>query len=732
MALSKEPAPINAADALAVRPSREEILETIISNAAEAAHRRVTPRSVDWSGVSPARVASIFAALAERSLAPPRDLVDTLLVAGHTVPTDCTRDLQQRALNDLNRGAVAPALIAEDLSRLAEHEHIRPEVAGAIVDRLMSLGSDDEACSLGLTLWPSMPQALSPVRAKLASHLAALSPLQIRLAGFSTTEMLATDLGPAFGSAGRNARISQAEFGGALTTLLKPDAEADVHIVLLDFDSLAARDWRLHPAALHNRLVEQADNLSAALSTFASQSTSPLLINSIPLPSAPTAGLLDSRHHSGLRHAVHLINARLFAASERSGNIIVIDADRALADIPSSRHHDPKLWFYGRIAYSANASRAIASAFAETWALLARGTAKVLALDFDNTLWGGTYGEDGLERLACGEDYPGNAFQAFQQECLRLKRQGFLLVALSKNDPDAITVFERHPGMILKPSDFAATAINWQSKPQNIRQIASELNLGLDSFIFIDDSPHEREAMRRLVPEVAVAELPTDPARRPIWLRELTRTWPIRLTDEDERRTEMYAAERQNRALKNSAASVEEYLRGLQQRLTVSHVAPETVVRVAQMHQRTNQFNLTTRRLTDADIATYLDHPERGLALLGRVADKFGDHGIAITATVSFEGSNAAIETFLMSCRVIGREVEKAFLGSLLLILAQRGIVRITAQFLSTKKNSMVRNFYRENGFSFIGGDDSASSWAFDLSTQSVPRSEFVAAILEA
>lgn len=726
MALSKGAPATSTASGQLGRLSRKEIVEAIITEATEAAHRRVTSHTVDWSSVSPARVARIFSALGAQNVAPPRALIDNLLVAGHTVPADVMRSLEQRALNDLNRGTAVPSIIAADLSRLAEHERIAPELAGVIVGRLATLGAGEEACGLGLALWRSMPEALSPIRTKLASYLTALPPLHIRLTGFSTTEVLAADLCHAFGNVGHNAHITQSGFGGALTTLLQPDANADIHVVLLDFDGMVARDWRAPLATLHKRLIEQADSLSTALSAFASRSATPLLINSIPIPSMPTAGLLDSRHLSGLRHAVHLINQRLVAASEQNSNIIVVEADQALADIPSARHRDPKLWFYGRIAYSADASRAIASAFSRTWALLSRGPAKVLALDLDNTLWGGTYGEDGIERLACGEDYPGNAFHAFQQECLRLKRQGLLLVALSKNNPDAITVFERHPGMVLQKSDFAATAINWEPKSQNIRQIAGEINLGLDSFIFIDDSPHEREAMRRLAPEVIVSELPSDPARRPFWLRQLVSTWPVRLTDEDERRTEMYAAERQSRDLKSSATSVEDYLRGLQQRLVVSLVGPDTVARIAQMHQRTNQFNLTTRRLSEAEVAASVDCPGSSLALLGRVADKFGDHGIVITATVSIRGSDAEIDTFLMSCRVIGREIEKAFLVNLLLTLAKRGIVRVTAQFLATQKNSLVRGFYQENGFSFIGGDDSASSWAFDLSTQLPPAPQFV------
>jgi FkbH-like protein len=481
--------------------------------------------------------------------------------------------------------------------------------------------------------------------------------------------------------------------------------------------------------------VARADSLAGALSTFAARSSSPLLINAIPVPSAPTAGQLDSRHISGIRRAVRLVNERLLAASERHGNILIIDADQALASIPSSRHRDPRLWFYGRIAYSAEATRALAGAFARIWTLIAHGPAKVLALDLDNTLWGGTYGEDGIGRLACGEDFPGNAFQAFQQECLRLKRQGLLLVALSKNDPDALTVLARHPGMVLRPEDFAAKAVNWAPKPENIRHLAAELNLGLDSFVLLDDSPHEREAMRRLAPEVVVPELPADPALRPAWLRRLTCTWPVRLTEEDARRSEMYAAERGARALKASAATVEDYLRGLDQRLTVSLAGPDAVARVAQIHQRTNQFNLTTRRLTEAQIAALASNPERGLVLMGRVVDKLGDHGIVIAATVSVDGASAEIETFLMSCRVIGREIEReierAFLSALLALLCRRGVKRVTGRFAATARNAMVRDFYGTNGFALLEGDDSASAWGLDLRNEP-EQSPFVSVIVEA
>jgi FkbH-like protein len=192
----------------------------------------------------------------------------------------------------------------------------------------------------------------------------------------------------------------------------------------------------------------------------------------------------------------------------------------------------------------------------------------------------------------------------------------------------------------------------------------------------------------------------------------------------------MYAAERGARALRASTASIEDYLRGLEQRLTVSPVDSGTIARVAQMHQRTNQFNLTTRRVSEAEIATLVAHPERGLALMGRVVDKFGDHGIVIAATVSIAEARAEIETLLMSCRVIGREVEQAFLAALLTLLARRGAKQVVGRFAASAKDGMVRDFYRANGFALLEGDDKASAWALDLCSER-PQSRFVSVTVE-
>jgi FkbH-like protein len=252
--------------------------------------------------------------------------------------------------------------------------------------------------------------------------------------------------------------------------------------------------------------------------------------------------------------------------------------------------------------------------------------------------------------------------------------------------------------MLLRRSDFVAARINWSPKADNIRELAAELDLGLDTFLFIDDSPHEREAMRRLASPVRVLDLPADPAQRPAALRSLWQLWPVRLTEEDSTRTQKYAARLGARAAQVTMSNLTEYLSSLQQELVVEPVSEGSISRIAQMHERTNQFNLTTRRLSQGDLASMMAEPERHLLLQGRVSDRFGDHGVVICATASIAGRRARLISFLMSCRVIGREVEFGFLGAMIEALRGRGVDRIEAQFIATKRNGPAAGFLGKAG----------------------------------
>lgn len=713
------------------RPIIRSLISAAIDQAADCVRQRVLLRAVDWSTVDAAEVERLFENLAAESVRPPLWLLQALLAAGHVAPSEQTPDSALHALNTLNRlardGVADGSAIATAAADLSVQEHLAPELSGAAIKRLATLGATELAARLALVRWRDTPQELASLHEPLAALIATMPAARLRVTGFSTTHTLVGDLRSAFATVGFRADIEEADFGQALRELLNPSAEPrDALLLLVDFAGLHQEDWRQEPerrlAALEHKLVL----LASAIATYVDKNGSPVLINTLPPHPAPTAGHVDRQHSSGAAAALHLINDRLNAIAHASGHVILIDGALALADLAAERMVDPKLWYYGRIPFAPEATRRLALAFARAYRGLKAGPAKVLALDFDNTLWGGVYGDDGVAALRCDDEFPGNAFKAFQQECLRLKSQGMVLVGLSKNNPDAVDAFATHPGMALRLDDFAAHRVNWEPKAASVRSIAEELSLGLESFVFIDDSPHEREAMRRLCPEVIVPEMPLDVAARPNWLRNLYVTWPIRMTAEDGRRSEMYRAEQRRVLQRSNAASLDDYFRGLEQVLIVGRTNAARLARVAQLHMRTNQFNLTTARFDEPAIKAMLDDLSH-LVMDGRASDKFGEHGLVICATVKIEGAVASIASFLMSCRVIGRGIEMAFLGEVLRELGQRSVSQVDAAFIPTKKNGMVREFYRNAGFTHTRTQGDTEHWTWEFAGgNEKPGSAFV------
>lgn len=710
------------------------LLDTLIEEAPLLVRHRALLAAADWRQATATQLERLRARLAGAGIKLPGWLARTLILSGHHLDVDTLDHLAEpalrllSALNGLTAGKPLPDPLHHSLRDHAAGGGMEPETATAITARLVALGETTLACNLTLAHLPDAAQALRLVRAPLASETAKMPRLRVRLCGFSTTQLFADALKPAFAAIGRNAEVDKADFGTVVTELLSPSAEADALFVLLDHEGFLGNDWRNDLETGQALVDRKCAVLVDALKSYAGRHGAPLLINTLSIGAAPALGHIDHIHAAGTAATVWRVNQALAAAAAAIPSMHLVDTELALAAIPPKLRSDPKFWYYGRIPFTDAATRAIAHAYAVAWNARERGPVKVVALDFDNTLWGGVYGDDGLANLACGDDFPGNAFKAFQQECLRLKAQGLLLVGLSKNNADAISVLSQHPGMALGPQDFAATAINWEPKPDNIRRLARELNLGLSSFVFLDDSPHEREAMRRMCPEVVVPEMPSDPALRPLWLRGLTCTWPLRLTAEDAKRSQMYVTERKARELRESAASYDDYLRELGQELTIEPLSAGTLPRVAQLHERTNQFNLTTRRFSEAELNTFMAAEDRALVLLGTASDTFGNHGIVIAAVATIEGTTARIESFLMSCRVIARQIETAFLGALTEGLLARGVETIEGTYLPTPKNDMVRAFYPTHGFAALPPEPEGKGdrWTWKKGVQHVPSSPFV------
>jgi FkbH-like protein len=701
------------ADADAHSDGLSGLLGKVIAVAPECIRQSALLKAVDWRGVPPGQVADMLGRIADAGIPLPPWLAEVLLLAGHHLGESCRRDLPPllRALDAVNalppREGKASQDLESALGMLIVEDAGESAALNALLRQLCERGFAGLAAPLAVRSWPHAARGGAALQSAVRREMETYPQLTLRLLCLSTADMLAEDLKPALAALGLAAHIETKAFAQVWPELMQPDDACDARILVLDADSLFTGDAK----ANEQHCAEQAETLATAIEHAVGASARPLIVSTIPAPSAPAAGYVDGWHPGGLRQAIDDANRRLYDLARRHSRLTVIDADVALAGIAPAGRCDPKLWHYARLAFSPAASRALAAACAGAWHSLNRHRAKVLVLDLDNTLWGGVVGEDGVAGVACGSAFPGSAFRAIQEECLRLKSQGMLLAILSKNDPGAIETFDARADMPLKAEDFAAMRINWRPKPDNICELAAELNLGLDSFLFLDDSAHERDAMRRMCPEVIVPEIPGDPARRPGWLRGLRQTWPVTLTREDAQRSEFYAAERKAAALRASASSFEDYLAGLEQQVLIAPTDAATVARVAQMHARTNQFNLTARRFDEAALRAMLNDPARYYVLHAQVRDKFGDHGIAIAAVLRFEAGAAHVDSLLMSCRVIGRRVEHAFLAGLIDYALGRGAERICGAWLPTGRNGIARDFYPAAGFECLEESERGSIW---------------------
>ncbi len=323
---------------------------------------------------------------------------------------------------------------------------------------------------------------------------------------------------------------------------------------------------------------------------------------------------------------------------------------------------------------------------------------KCIVLDADNTLWGGIIGEDGFNGIKLGDTKEGKPYTDFQNHLLNLSTQGVILCINSKNNyEDVIEVIEKHPYMVLRKDSFTNLKINWNDKAQNLKEIQEELDIGMDSIVFIDDNPFERERIKSTFPEVIVPDFPEDPAYLENFIIDVGRKYfsHIRITEEDKKRVEMYKSQVERAQLQKNVTNLEEFLKALQMKMKIGKVDNFTIPRIAQLTNRTNQFNLTTHRYTEAEISQMVKNPNWRIYWMS-LEDKFGDNGIVAVLILNKKDYGYHIDTFLMSCRVIGRMAESTFLGVIEKHLLSEGINYITAEYIPTKKNKLVENKLNE------------------------------------
>lgn len=383
---------------------------------------------------------------------------------------------------------------------------------------------------------------------------------------------------------------------------------------------------------------------------------------------------------------------------EKIAGIQILDLARVVEEVGRQNSQDASLEAIARAPYS----QIVYQRLGITITRLVRGrflaTKKVLALDCDGILWGGILGEDGIDGIALSNDYPGRSFRLFQEMLLELKKRGILLVLVSKNEEaDVWNVFEHHPEMVLRREDISGHRINWQKKSANLPELAKELNLGLDSFVFVDDSPVERLEVETNAPEVIVVPMPKEPAH---YVETLSQLWCFdcsSITVEDRMRTELIAHEQQRRELQQSASSLHSYLESLQLVVEIRSAEERDLPRVAQLTQKTNQFNLSLIRRSLTEIEDI--HKSCSILVLN-LKDRFGDYGLVGVAILKQENRCLFLDTFLMSCRALGRGVEQYFLCTLFDFADQKNLKMIIAPYRSGSQNQQVKTFLLKMGFS--------------------------------
>ncbi len=421
-----------------------------------------------------------------------------------------------------------------------------------------------------------------------------------------------------------------------------------------------------------------------------------------------------------------LLNDGLRKIAEETSGVHILDYERLSAYHGKESVADARLRHIARMEIGDKFLPKLATMMLGYVIALRGFSRKCVVLDLDNTLWGGVVGEEGPAGIHLGPEFPGSAFVEFQQSLLALHRRGVILAINSRNnEADALEVLREHPAMVLRSEHFAAMQINWRDKSQNIEDIARQLNLGLEAMVFIDDSPVERDLMRRHRPEVLTPEWPSDPVLYRAALESMCDFATLAVTQEDLARGTMYAAEAERETFKKRSDNLEGYLFGLGMEVRINRAERGDLARVHQLIHKTNQFNLTTRRHSAADLEAFLSKDETLVYVL-RNRDMFGDNGLVGVAILVREneeasGSTWRIDSLLMSCRVLGRTIETGFLQHLLEALKSRGCRTVIGEFVPTKKNGFVKDFYAEAGFQKGRERDGAVESTLDLSTY-VPR----------
>jgi FkbH-like protein len=543
--------------------------------------------------------------------------------------------------------------------------------------------------------------------------LGGFEKVKLAVLGSSTTAHLIAGIRVAGLRRGLQLDVFEAEYGSYQQELMEPSSRLHAfypEVILLALDARHLAGGR--GASVEGAIELMRDCWSRAKSAFHCQ-----VLQQTVLPVFPNLlGNNEERMTASPAAVVAGINERLRETAAAAG-VDLLAVDRVAAVDGIAQWHDAGLWLHAKQEVHPRVAEMYGEQVARLIAAGRGKSKKCLVLDLDNTLWGGVVGDDGVEGIVLGQGSAlGEAFVEFQRYARGLSERGVLLAVCSKNDEaNAMEPFVRHPEMVLKSADIACFVANWTDKAANLREIARRLNIGLDALVFVDDNPVERALIRRELPMVAVPEMPLEAAEFAAVLSAAGYFEGLCTTEEDRARGEMYQANAERESLRETTTDMASYLESLRMRMIAGPVDEMSLARVTQLINKTNQFNLTTVRLSEAEVCAAMRDP-KFVTLQVRLEDRFGDNGIIAVLLARVNGADAVIEEWLMSCRVLGRRVEEACLNVLTEACAAHGVKRLVGVYRPTEKNSMVREMYAGLGFVRVSGDASGeTTWELAL-----------------
>ena len=491
----------------------------------------------------------------------------------------------------------------------------------------------------------------------------------------------------------------------------------DLTFLILDIRNFLGKDfhfaYKMSDDERKSLVTEKITHFENIITSFQKNLNSKLIITNFSIPSYSPNGIIETKANFGVHEMIEEINKSLRNLSKTHHSIYIYDFNQFISKYGEKNIFDYRQFHVGDIQIALNFMPYFGNELMSYIKPITGLNRKCIVLDLDNTLWGGIIGEDGFDGIELDHTSNGKAFVDFQKELLLLWNQGIILAVNSKNNfDDAIKVIREHPNMILREKNFASMQINWNDKAKNLKQIADEINIGLNSIVFFDDDKLNQERIKQEFPEVLTVELPDDPSQFSNILKNLNDFNVLQRTNEDIQRGKMYADQRKRNDLEKSLSNLDEFLQQLNIKVKIKKSNKFLIPRISQLTLKTNQFNLTSKRYQEEEIRNFSNNSKFSVGC-AQVLDKFGDNGITGVYIVLKDKKTWFIDTFLLSCRVMGRGVENAILSQILKDAKENGVEKIKAEYIPTKKNMPAENFLSDFGFKKDG-----DFWFYDLNNE--------------